>query len=302
MAAPGQDPPKPAASRTPSYLQPTASTAQKAASSASSKRARPPVTKPSASSSNRASLHAPRSRVASSVRDPQPRVASSRNPLRGDPKAPAPKSQAERPISRSAPLPPDDDGAASSEPSQDAVQIAAQAHSWLFMQSNLEAGLAVTQKGAQDTHDALAQVGSSDLDDQVVRHGAEDLTAFLDELLRSESTSHIPAIMRDYVEHEKSWATLQVQLTRFIADVSQRPMETSLEKGQSLKSLLGKEVLRVKSLLAEAEQWNSSTDIVHRALAQLYPVLRARFENTLVAMDAIDYSLDNIRYIRRLRA
>ncbi len=64
---------------------------------------------------------------------------------------------------------------------------------------------------------------------------------------------------------------------------------------------LSEEASRIKSLLTKVEVWMNEPDRVHQTLAQLCPLLRARSDNTSIASDAIDCSLDNIRAMQHLR-
>jgi len=64
---------------------------------------------------------------------------------------------------------------------------------------------------------------------------------------------------------------------------------------------LSEETSKIESLLTKAEVWRDEPDRVRHTLAQLYPLLRARSDNALIASDAIDCALDNIGVMRRLR-
>lgn len=281
--------------RTPSYLQPTASTAQRAASSAPSKRSRPPI------SSTR---HAPHQSRAPFLPPKDTQSTSDDDPSsKGEPKPPAPKSRvtgtstAQPAHSLNAerhPVPP--------EPPHDALQVAAQVQSWLFMQSNLQDSLSVVQKGAQDTQNVLAEVVSDDTS-SASRSNAEELITFLDDLLNAgpDTDTGFASFVDQFLEHEKSWLKLQSELTQFIARLSQTPTSSPLEEGQDIKARLSEEASRIESLLTNAEAWKNEPDRVRQTLAQLCTLLRARSENASIASDAMNCSLDNIRAMRRLR-
>ncbi|KAI9467105.1 hypothetical protein BJY52DRAFT_1236467 [Lactarius psammicola] len=271
------------ASKTPSYLQPTASTARRAASSASTKRAQPYI------------RHRP---PLTSVRAPQSTLGD--DITRGESKIPAVESQAVPTTQPShshsaedhAPLPGQID---------DTLQIAAQVQSWLFMQSNLQETLASVRQRGQDSGDALTEAisGDSDIESLTARSEAEKLVLFLDDLAKAGTGTRLPQIVHQFLEHEKSWLQLQADLMQFVALLSQLPTP-SHEDIQKLKVCLDEEASRVASLLTEVELWNNETGGVHHTLAQLYPVLRARSDNIKIASDIIECSIDSIRVCLRV--
>jgi len=277
-------------SKTPSYLQPTASTAQRAASATAPKRARPP------------SKHVPpQSRVPlAPAKEPQP-ILGDEPSSKGETKPPVTKSRVtEAPIAQptgSSPVPP--------ESSHDTLQVAAQVQSWLFMQSNLQNSLSFVQRGAQESHDVLAETISNDpgSGSGTSRSDAEELVTFLDDVSKAGPGSLLAQFVHRYLDHEKSWLKLQSELTQFVARLSQTPTDSPREEeGQILKARLSEEASRIESLVTEAKSWkNGEPDCIHRTLAQLYPILRARSDNASIASDAIDCSLDNIRAMCRLR-
>ncbi|KAI0254798.1 hypothetical protein BJV78DRAFT_1279894 [Lactifluus subvellereus] len=212
-------------SKTPSYLQPTASTAQRAASSAQSKRTRP-TTKPTALQS-RAPL------VCKTT-------SGTSLPSQGEPNPSASKSQEVEARARTAPTVhslPAEDRITPTEPPHDTLQVAAQVQSWLFMQSNLQRCLSIVQKGAQDSHSALAEATSNDttLGSSTTRWNAENLVVFLDDLAKAGPSAHLDLFIHRFLEHEKSWYKLQSELTQFVARLSQAPTDSPLEEGQNLK-------------------------------------------------------------------
>jgi hypothetical protein len=64
---------------------------------------------------------------------------------------------------------------------------------------------------------------------------------------------------------------------------------------------LNEEGSRIKRLLTSADSWKNEVERTLHNLGQLYPILRARSENASIASDAIEFSLDNMRAMRRLR-
>jgi len=171
------------------------------------------------------------------------------------------------------------------------------------MQSNLQDSLSLVHKGAQDSHNVLAEVTSNDTSSgsDASQLDVEKLVAFLDDLANAGTDAHLALFVQRFLEHEKSWLKLQSELTQFLARLSQAPTDLPLEEGQDLKARLSQEASRIESLLQEAESWANVPDRVRHTLVQLHPVLRARSENASIASDAIDCSLDNIRAMRRLR-
>ena len=148
--------------KTPSYLQPTASTTQRAASSAPSKRTPHPTSTRHVPAQSNAPLPPPK----------DVRLTSGDDSLsKGELKSSMPKS---RVVSRGeavactdlllrcrlsfqtgapAVRPPHslhaENRLVQPEPHHDTLQVAAQVQSWLFMQSNLQDNLSVVQKGAR---------------------------------------------------------------------------------------------------------------------------------------------------------
>ncbi|KAH9179597.1 hypothetical protein EDB89DRAFT_1922174 [Lactarius sanguifluus] len=129
------------ASKTPSYLQPTASTARRAASSAPSKRAQP------------------HTRRRPPPKAPQPTLGD--GVICGDSKVPTVESQS-APTTQPSRSHPAEDHAPPPGQIYDSLQIAAQVQSWLFMRSNLQETLASVRQSGQDSSDALAEAISSD--------------------------------------------------------------------------------------------------------------------------------------------
>ncbi|KAH9965841.1 hypothetical protein BC827DRAFT_1264930 [Russula dissimulans] len=285
-------------SKTPSYLQPTASTAQRAASAAAPKRTRPPSKHVPPPPQSRPPL-AP----AAHATEPQPSPGDEPS-SKGESKPPVTESRVtEAPIAqpshslqaRSSPVPP--------ESSHDTLQVAAQVQSWLFMRSDLQTSLSLVQKSAQDSYDVLAEAISNDASpgSGTSRSDAEELVTFLDDVSNAGSDARLALFVHRYLEHEKSWLKLQSGLTQFVARLSQAPTDSPREEGENLKARLSEEASRIETLLTEAESWKNEPGRIHRTLAQLYPILRARSDNASIASDAIDCSLDNIRAMHCLR-
>ena len=150
--------------KTPSYLQPTASTAQRAASSApskASKRSRHPTTTRHVPPQSHAPL--PHSKDA-------PSTLGDGSSSKGELKSSVPKSrvvssqaiartnwlptcclsfQTGAPVGQLSHPPPAEGHTVQPEPDHDTLQVAAQVQSWLFMQSNLQDCLSMVQKGVQ---------------------------------------------------------------------------------------------------------------------------------------------------------
>jgi len=154
------------------------------------------------------------------------------------------------------------------------------------------------------SHTVLSEASSINtcLGNGTSRLDAEKLVTFLDELANATQNARLTLFMRRFLEHERSWLELQSELTQFLARLSQAPTDSPLEEGQNLKARLSEEASTIESLLTEAELWRNEAERVLLTLAQLYPILQARSDNASIATDAIEYSLDNIRAMRRLRA
>ncbi|KAH9060922.1 hypothetical protein EDB87DRAFT_1612827 [Lactarius vividus] len=267
------------ASKTPSYLQPTASTARRAASSAPSKRAQP---------------HTRRRLPPTSVKAPESTLGN--GVICEDSKVPAAESQS-APTTQPSHSHPVEDHAPPPGKIYDSLQIAAQVQSWLFMRSNLQETLASVRQSGQDSSDALAEAISSDSNPErsrTARSEAEKLVLFLDDLANAGTGTRLPQIVHQFLEHEGSWLQLQADLMQVVALLSQLPMP-SQEDVQKLKARLDGEASRVTSLLKEIDLWKSETSSVHHTLAQLYPILRARSDNIKIASDIIEYSIDSLR-------
>lgn len=130
----------------------------------------------------------------------------------------------------------------------------------------------------------------------------EELITFLDDLSNVGPETSLASFVDQFLEHEKSWFKLQSELTQFIARLSQTPAASPLEEGQDIKVRLSEEASRIESLLTKADVWKNEPDRIRQTLAQLCTLLRARSENSSIASDAINCSLDNIRAMRRLKA
>ncbi|KAN0132603.1 hypothetical protein V8E53_009619 [Lactarius tabidus] len=276
LSSPNTTPAPTMASKTPSYLQPTASTARRAASAAPSKRAQP---------------H-PKHRPPTSVQTPQSTLGD--ETTRGD-------SHLKRPAveSQSAPATqPSRSEDHASPPGQiyDSLQIAAQVQSWLFMQSNLQDTLATVRQRGQESSNALAEAMSGDgnLESRTPRLEAEKLVMFLDDLAKAGAGTRLPQIVHQYLEHEKAWLQLQADLMQFIALLSQ--LTTPSHEGvQNLKVRLDEEASKVASLLIEVESWSNETGGIPDTLSQLYPALLARSDNIKIASDIIECCIDSLR-------
>lgn len=141
--------------RTPSYLQPTASTAQRVASSGAAKRAPRPPTKrdppqsraplssgDDTSSKSKSKPSVPKSRVVSGD-GAIDRVGIRRSLTVFLFQTGEPAAQPSQPLLQS------EGPSTPPEPPHDTLQIAAQVQPWLFMQSNLQDSLSFIRKGAQ---------------------------------------------------------------------------------------------------------------------------------------------------------
>jgi hypothetical protein len=135
--------------KTPSYLQPTASTAQRVASTAATKRVRPPPRRdPPHSRALLSSGDDPSSKGESKPSAPKSRAVSRDGAIdRVDPvsthrlsfKTEEPTAQPSHPEGPSVPQ----------VPPRETLEVAAQVQSWLFMRSNLQDCLSVVRQGAQ---------------------------------------------------------------------------------------------------------------------------------------------------------
>ncbi|KAF8272085.1 hypothetical protein EI94DRAFT_416421 [Lactarius quietus] len=262
------------ASKTPSYLQPTASTARRAASAAPPKRAQPHVKHrpPATSVQSTFGDEINRGDTYSKRPDVDSQSAPTTQPSPAEDKIPPPRQI------------------------NDSLQIAAQVQSWLFMQSNLQETLSTVRQRGQDGSNALAEVmsGDSNFERRTARLEAEKLVVFLNDLANAGTGTRLPQIVHQFLEHEKTWLQLQADLMQFVALLSQLPTP-SQEGVQILKARLDEEASRVTSLLIEIDTWNNETGSIPDTLSQLYPALRARSDNIKIALDIIECCIDSVR-------
>lgn len=157
------------------------------------------------------------------------------------------------------------------------------------MQSNLQNTLSTVRQRGQDSSNALAEAMSGDgnLESRTPRLEAEKLVVFLDDLAKAVTSTRLPQIVHQYLEHEKAWLQLQADLMQFVALPSQ--LTTPSHEGvQKLKARLDEEASRVTSLLMEVESWSNETGSIPDTISQLYPTLRARSDNIKIASDIIE--------------
>ncbi|KAI0068610.1 hypothetical protein BV25DRAFT_18587 [Artomyces pyxidatus] len=300
------------------YLQPTASTSQKAAVSAPAKNTKP--LKSSSLSSSTSHLKSSRTHPPAAKERITHTHTNERDPKRSLAKSAAPaervivKASAARqpqtfrqisqrtvpavPPSRAVPPPkppipsrerPDD---AALKDMPDSVQVASQVYAWCYMQSGLTLAFSTAETNAKESINTLQGTmpqGGDGFTDDKDRHDIERLAHLFGTLSAAETGSRLPTIVRSFMSHDNEWSKLEDEVMHFvtqISDPSSSPLDDS-GYGQLLKRLES-EASTVTTMIGELEEVKRSVEQqLGQTLSKLLSVLQVHAQNISLSQELI---------------